>query len=467
MATTNLGKVCVTPKGAWASGTAYEVLDIVTNAGGSYLAKQNVPAGTALSNTTYWLQIASKGDKGDTATVAVGSTTTGAEGTNASVTNSGTSTDGVFNFTIPRGNTGNGIQSITKTGSTGVVDHYRILFTDNDYFDYDVTNASSGVWGSITGTLEDQTDLQAELDNKADAITVTASGDIVSISDGGDNLPVKALSVAVEAVQDLHGYDAPWPAGAKPNIVYKMIANASIDASGLIVPDTGFNLFIAKVESGQTYTFSNDGVATNSSDTGYFSSDPVMGSVTYDGSRDLTVPATFTASYTGYIGLRLVASKTKGQLELGSTATTYAPYSNICPITGWTGANVTRCGKNVFDHSEVTILSSSLSDTNGTFSNLVTDTRTNLQLSIIAMNENTAVNTVSSFVVASTGVVSRTLTITHPCTSIRVKHNGLTRDIGIQYPWTLQGSVTISVNVQGYDPTTVGGLVLKDIQFPG
>ena len=167
MATTTLGKVSVTPKGAWSNATAYDVLDIVSNSGSSYLAKQNVPAGTALTNTSYWLQIASKGDKGDTATVAVGSTTTGNAGTNASVTNSGTSTDGVFDFVIPRGDTGNGIASITKTGSTGVVDHYRITFTDGDHFDYDVTNASSGVWGSITGTLSDQTDLNSALDDKA------------------------------------------------------------------------------------------------------------------------------------------------------------------------------------------------------------------------------------------------------------------------------------------------------------
>lgn len=56
-----------------------------------------------------------KGDTGDTgptgpagsaATITVGTTTTGAPGTNASVTNSGTSSAAVFNFTIPRGNTG-------------------------------------------------------------------------------------------------------------------------------------------------------------------------------------------------------------------------------------------------------------------------------------------------------------------------------------------------------------------------
>lgn len=53
-----------------------------------------------------------KGDKGDTgsagaaATITVGSTTTGNPGTNASVTNSGTSSAAVLNFTIPRGTAG-------------------------------------------------------------------------------------------------------------------------------------------------------------------------------------------------------------------------------------------------------------------------------------------------------------------------------------------------------------------------
>lgn len=52
------------------------------------------------------------GAQGAAATIAVGTTTTGAEGTNASVTNSGTSSAAVFDFTIPRGATG-------ATGATG------------------------------------------------------------------------------------------------------------------------------------------------------------------------------------------------------------------------------------------------------------------------------------------------------------------------------------------------------------
>lgn len=46
------------------------------------------------------------GGGGGSSTIAVGTTTTGAPGTNASVVNSGTPTDAVLEFTIPRGATG-------------------------------------------------------------------------------------------------------------------------------------------------------------------------------------------------------------------------------------------------------------------------------------------------------------------------------------------------------------------------
>ena len=47
-----------------------------------------------------------KGDAGTAATIAVGSVTTGEAGTQASVTNSGTSSNAVFDFTIPKGDKG-------------------------------------------------------------------------------------------------------------------------------------------------------------------------------------------------------------------------------------------------------------------------------------------------------------------------------------------------------------------------
>lgn len=62
---------------------------------------------------TAWVTRANlKGDTGTAATIQLGTVTTGAAGTNASITNSGTSNAAVFNFVIPRGDTG-------ETGATG------------------------------------------------------------------------------------------------------------------------------------------------------------------------------------------------------------------------------------------------------------------------------------------------------------------------------------------------------------
>jgi hypothetical protein len=56
-----------------------------------------------------------QGNTGTAATIAAGTTTTGSPGTSASVTNSGTSSAAVFNFTIPRGDVG----ATGATGATG------------------------------------------------------------------------------------------------------------------------------------------------------------------------------------------------------------------------------------------------------------------------------------------------------------------------------------------------------------
>jgi hypothetical protein len=84
-----------------------------------------------------------KGDTGTAATIAAGTTTTGAAGTSASVTNVGTSSAATFNFTIPRGNTGEkgdiGLtgQGYTAKGAyaagTAYVPYDVVYFSGNSY----------------------------------------------------------------------------------------------------------------------------------------------------------------------------------------------------------------------------------------------------------------------------------------------------------------------------------------------
>lgn len=123
MATLNVGKVRPTPKGAYSASAAYAFLDIVSSGGGSYICSNlsGAPAGTAVTNTAYWTLIAQKGDTGATGaspTISIGTVSTGAAGSNASATITGTSPNLVLNLTIPRGNTGaQGPQG--ATGATG------------------------------------------------------------------------------------------------------------------------------------------------------------------------------------------------------------------------------------------------------------------------------------------------------------------------------------------------------------
>ena len=100
---TNIGKVSLTPRGAYSQSATYEALDIVTYNGSSYIVLQSV-TGITPPNDTYYQLIASKGDSGSngiSATISAGTVSMLPIGTNPSVTNAGTPNSAVFNFGIP------------------------------------------------------------------------------------------------------------------------------------------------------------------------------------------------------------------------------------------------------------------------------------------------------------------------------------------------------------------------------
>lgn len=62
---TLVGKVGIVAKGAYNSASTYEALDAVSYLGSLYIAKQNVPANTAPTNTTYWMSAVDVSEKSD------------------------------------------------------------------------------------------------------------------------------------------------------------------------------------------------------------------------------------------------------------------------------------------------------------------------------------------------------------------------------------------------------------------
>ena len=123
----DLGKVSVTPRGAYDAGAQYAALDAVSHAGGSWLAckaAQGVEPGT---DPNTWMQLAAPGadgkdgaqgapgkdgntgpagQPGAAATIEVGEVTTLPAGQPATVTNAGTANAARFDFAIPGGPAG-------------------------------------------------------------------------------------------------------------------------------------------------------------------------------------------------------------------------------------------------------------------------------------------------------------------------------------------------------------------------
>lgn len=166
------------------------------------------------------------------------------------------------------------------------------------------------------------------------------SGSIVTFECPSTAQSIPEVTSGIEATQDLNGYDHPWAGGAEKNKLDPSKKSTSLDNSTFRWYEADGYLLSAN----QPYTLSCD----DSSVRLYFrdkngGTDLITGysAITYTPTENITV---FLQAYKSS-GI----ATDKFQLELGSSATSYQPYSNICPITGKSAVNVTRTGVNVWD----------------------------------------------------------------------------------------------------------------------
>jgi len=221
---------------------------------------------------------------------------------------------------------------------------------------------------ALNRQLNDET---TGLDTKAPVILETASGAIASFSDGADSMPIKKLVAQIEPVQDLHGYDAPWPAGGNKNLCNGIGYAGSISnniptlytRTSITSPYANQNAFsgvcfYAPVKSGKTYAISSDatGAESNIYYGVYASLDDILNSnkVLQNGQAN----PSFTSEHDGYVvfmrynNAGTTITWTYAQVEEGSTATDFVPYENICPISGHTGAEIEQAGKNLLNPND-------------------------------------------------------------------------------------------------------------------
>lgn len=216
--------------------------------------------------------------------------------------------------------------------------------------------------------------------NAVSAVLKTVIGNPIHILDALAK-PVQALSIALEPIQDLHGYDNPWPEGGgknllnvknaksktENNITWTINADESISVSGSTTGQTDlyfcgesgvYNSF-GLPTGAYTFTIYSDNATPSSGFQWFLVKNG--GTVVFGGNLISTqvsqqVSITDTETYRFFLRVTkgtAVNKKLHLQIESGSSPTAWTPYSNICPISGRTGANVTRAGKNLLPTQEI------------------------------------------------------------------------------------------------------------------
>ena len=240
-----------------------------------------------------------------------------------------------------------------KVGSTTVVadaktDTLEFVAGDNVILTPDATNDKITISSELPPTTK-------SIDNLPQPIA--------SFNDGAD-APLKSLTVSIEPQQDLHGYDSPWVGGAGKN---KFDIEGWLNSAGATYTKSGNSYTISAISTLFTtpFTFYDTDVPISISTSSYVGETATNVRMTLLDSNN-NIVGSFGANNSYQKKEGLVASKvrfdwsqagtftiTEPQIELGTTATPYAPYSNICPISGWDEAKVSVVGKNLFDKTTI------------------------------------------------------------------------------------------------------------------
>lgn len=203
-----------------------------------------------------------------------------------------------------------------------------------------IAGGASGIWKTVTGTLIHITDALAS--------------------------PMQKCEVTLEPIQDLHGQDAPYPAGGGKNKFQTDFENTTKNGTVITknsdgtvtttnAPSASFDFVIGHVPL-KAGDYILNGCPDGGGATKYrlqVTDYPVTSNLGQDSGSGVSFTLANDMEVAVRIQIYTGASASllfKPMIRLSSvTDNTFAPYSNICPITGWTGCEVNRTGVNVWD----------------------------------------------------------------------------------------------------------------------
>jgi hypothetical protein len=223
------------------SGLSINASTGVVDVAGSYTlptATTAVLGGVKIDNSTIKFNSLGQIETAVTAaaTVTVGTTTTGLPGTTASVTNSGTSSAAILNFTIPRGNAGSG------GGSTLPADAVGYLKNSGSTLSWaNIPIATSSTLGLVKLTGDVSSNIGIDAKGNITATMPTASTSVLGVVKVGTNLSVNAtghLNATSSTEINVRSYGAVGD-GVKDDTVAINTALAAVGAAGggeVIIP---------------------------------------------------------------------------------------------------------------------------------------------------------------------------------------------------------------------------------------
>ena len=188
----------------------------------------------------------------------------------------------------------------------------------------------------------------AKPDPGPDPVEKTVSGSIIHITDALA-APAVALSTAISPVQDLHGYENPWPAGGGANKWDEEWEPGGINNGtpvtsqnqirsknfNPILPDTSYYATCGKTDGGSQNRYYLLIAYYDASK--QWISNAAINNLTFTTPANAAYFKIYTNSSTVVYGNEY---HNDIAVNYPATVTTYSPYSNICPITGWDEANI-------------------------------------------------------------------------------------------------------------------------------
>ena len=182
---------------------------------------------------------------------------------------------------------------------------------------------------------------------KADIINNTKTGSTVQIVDAANSLNANSVVVAIEPIQDTHGYSKAWAGGQGKNLLDPSKVS-TITAYGLTITFSNNVFSISGTPTAQSaslafnfidysdYSLSGKNYVIQALENlgtpiksiyGFRTEQEKRIAIVFDSVANPTINTTF-------------------KLSVSTTSqTVWSPYENICPITGWTGATISQSGE--------------------------------------------------------------------------------------------------------------------------